>query len=103
MFLFRCSGVPEHGAAIGHDGPVRGSGIRAEAMWFAGWFAFQGPCKPRDQPGVCTGNVGQTARRPGKVLGRGAGLQASSRYTATVLQLSGEHCYYCYCVVTVIV
>jgi len=73
MFVFR-SGVPEHGATVGHDGSVRGSGIRSEAMRFAGWFAFQGPCEPRDQQGISTGNVGQTARRPGQIFGRGAGL-----------------------------
>lgn len=70
---------------------MRGSGVRAETMQFVGRFAFQGPCKPRDQQGVGTGYAGQTARRPGQVLGRGTGLQARCRHSATVLQLSGEH------------
>jgi len=95
MFLPR-SGVPEHGTAVGHDGPVRGSGICAEAMRFAGRFTFQGPSESRDQQGVGIGHVGQTARGPGQTLGRGAGLQERSRHIASVLQLSGER----YCILS---
>jgi len=61
MFLLR-SGVPEHGAAVGHNGPVRGSRIRVEAMRFTRRIAFQGPCEPRDQQGIGSGHVGQTSR-----------------------------------------
>lgn len=40
------SGVPEHGTVVGHDGPVRGSGIRAESMRIPGRLAFQGSREP---------------------------------------------------------
>jgi len=84
------SGVPEHGTAIGHDGPVRGSGIRAESMRPVGRFAFQGPGESRDQQGVGNGHAGQTSRRPGPVRGRRARLQARGHRTAAVLQFAGK-------------
>lgn len=84
------SGVLEHGTAVGHTGPVRGGGIRAEGVQLAGRLALQGPRKPRDQPGVCAGNTGQTPRRSGPIRGRRASLQACGRHVAGLLQFPGK-------------
>lgn len=84
------SGVPEHGTAVGHTGPVRGGRIRAEGVQLAGRLALQGPREPRDQQGVRVGNTGQTPRRPGPIRGRRAGLQACGRYVAGLLQFPGK-------------
>lgn len=88
--IFARSGLPEHGAAVGHDGPVRGSRVRAEGVRRARRFAFQGPGQPRDQQGVGAGHAGQTARRPGQTRGRRASVQACGHRAAALLQFSGE-------------
>lgn len=88
FFSFR-SGVPEHGTVAGHNGPLRGGGIRAENVRFAGRLAFQGPCKSRDQQGVGAGHAGQTSRRSRPILGRRDGVQARGQQVASVLRFSG--------------